>query len=142
MLALVEYVDRQEELGRHAARVWEATSGAAALDRFVELQGRYTPRIYPTARVLLDERHTDEAVAAAWDDRMDGRHRACRRIIDWLARDGMLHTDWEPEAAADMLWTLTSIQAWEQLVRDKGWSRTRYERHLKTTLRSTFVVAE
>lgn len=139
LLALVEYVDRQEELGRHAADVWDAPDAVTALDRFVDLHARYTPRIYPTARVLLDERHADAAVADAWEDRMTGRRRACGRLIDRLTAEGSLASGMGREDAIDMLWALTSIQVWEQLVRDRSWSADRYARHLKSTLRRTFV---
>ncbi len=139
LLAVVEYVDRSEELGRWADAVWEAPDGIAALDRFVELHGAYTPRIYAMARVLLSGRHSDEAVAAAWEDRMSGRWTACRRIVRWLVRDGILDPIWDENDAADTLWTLTSIQVWEQLVRDKAWPQARYEAHLKTLLHRSLL---
>ena len=70
LVALVQYVDGKEELAQRAASVWEAPDGATALDRFVALQADYTPRIYPVAKALLSGRYSDEAVAAAWEDRM------------------------------------------------------------------------
>lgn len=141
LVALVQYVDREEGLAQRAAGVWDAPDGTTALERFVALHATYTPRIYPVAKTLLSGRYLDEAVAAAWEDRMRGRRQACQRILRWLQADGVLAPGWEVDDATDVLWALTSIQVWEQLVSDRGWSQHRYERHLGVVVRRTFLQA-
>lgn len=140
LVSLVQYVDEKEELAEAAKPVWKAATAVDALERFAALHAEYTPRIYPVAQALLASRHEDEDSAAAWDDRMEGRRDACRRLVRWLRRDGALDSAWDVDQAADALWALTSIQVWEQLVVDQGWPKERYEAYLRLTLRRTFVM--
>ena len=130
LIALAKFVDRKGGLAALAAPVWDANSGAEALRRFAALNADYTPRIYPVARALMSDRRTDEDVAAAWENRMNSRRRACRRLIRWVEKDGDLSPDWTAASAVDALWALTSIQVWEQLVVEGGWSAGRYRKHI------------
>lgn len=141
LVALAQYVDEKEGLAELARPVWEAETGAEALERFVSLNAEYNPRIFPLVKALKGYRYSDEAIAAAWDDRMESRRDACRQLLLWVKEDGALDPDWDVEEATDALWALTSIQVWEQLVLDRGWPRRRYERHLGAVLRRTFVVS-
>ena len=73
------------------------------MEAYVEVWGNYIPEIYGIARALLAERESDEAVAAAWDDRMGVVYDACRDIIEKLRRDGTLVPGWPSNEAADLL---------------------------------------
>ncbi len=139
LVSLVQYVDEKEGLAALAQPVWDAATGVEALDRFVTLQAEYNPRIYSTAKIGISGRYGDDAVAAAWEDRMAGRREACRGLILWLERDGVLAPFDSLEEAADLLWTLTSIQVWEQLVIDQGWTAEQYDQYLRTVMRNVFV---
>lgn len=141
LVSLVQYVDEKEGLAELTRPVWEAPTAAEALDRLVSVNAVYNPRIYPIVKALLSNRYADDAVAAAWEDRMDSRWDACRGLILRLEREGDLAPTEEVDVdeAADMLWTLTSHQVWEQLVIDKGWPAERYEHYLRAVLQRTFV---
>jgi hypothetical protein len=55
-------------------------------------------------------------------------------IVEQLARDGTLRPGLEPSMAADLLWALTSIRTWEDLVLVRGWTAAQYEERLVATL--------
>lgn len=139
LLALVERVDRQEGLRELHARVWAADCGAEALDRYVEVVADVTPRIDAIALALESARATDEDAAAAWADRMGGRHRMARRLAEWLENDGALRDGWTVDDAADMIWATLAIHTWRDLVIERDWPASRYVRRMRELLRRTLV---
>ena len=60
------------------------------LDEFVKAWGNYIPEIYPVARALLALQDSDEAAAAAWDNRMQALRAGCEAAVKDLKRDGHL----------------------------------------------------
>jgi AcrR family transcriptional regulator len=142
LLALVDWIDQTGPLPRLAQRVAEATTGLEALDRLVELHAAYVPRILPIATVLETARRADPDAAAAWDDRMRLRHEAASSVVQRLAREGTLAEGITVTEAADFLWALTSVQTCEQLMAERGWSRSRYEHQLKRAARSALTRLE
>jgi hypothetical protein len=97
------------------------------------------PEIHGIAMALLAARETDEAVAAAWDDRMGVVYEACRDIVERLHRDGTLASGWSLEEAADVLWTMLSIRSWESLVLERGWPVRRYVGRMQELTKRAFV---
>lgn len=93
------------------------------------------------AKALLSVRETDEAVAAAWDDRMGAVRESCRTTIEALHRDGMLAPEWPREVAVDLMWTMLSIRNWEQLTIECGWSTEQYVSRMQELLKVTLVRA-
>lgn len=139
LLALVAHVDETGRLAERGRRVRDASSGTEALDEFVALNASYNPEIDGVARALERARDVDEAAAAAWQDRMSGRRKACRRIARRLEEDGVLAPAWSIESAADLIWTLTNIPVWRDLVRDRGWSQRRYRDRIGEVLRAALL---
>jgi AcrR family transcriptional regulator len=139
MVATARYGDEVRGLDERLRRYRAATTGVERLEAFVEFWGNYIPEIYGIARALLAARETDEAVAAAWDDRMGVVHEACRNIIEALHRDGMLAPGWPRDEAADLLWTVLSIRNWESLTNERGWSTSRYVGRIQELTKRTFV---
>jgi len=139
MVATVRYGDAvlglDERLGRYRA----LTGGVERLGAFVEFWGNYVPEIHGIARALLAARETDEAVAAAWDDRMGVVYEACRDIVERLQRDGALAPGWSLDEAADALWTMLSIQNWESLVLERGWPVEQYVGRMQELAERAFV---
>lgn len=135
LVALVTFVDESEGLHELAARVFEHESVVDQLDGFVDLQAEYTPRIYAIARALDQARRVDEAAAAAWNNRMEDRKTACRGIVGRLKDQGVLHPEWSVEDAVELLFVLTSIRTWEDLIVDAGWSKDRYAAALRRAAR-------
>jgi AcrR family transcriptional regulator len=139
MVATARYGDEVRGRDERLRRYWAATTGVDLLEAYVEFWGNYIPEIYGIARALLEARETDEAVAAAWDDRMGSVRERCRNIIESLHRDGMLAPEWSREEAIDLLWTMLSIRNWESLTIECGWSTSRYVGRMQELTKRTFV---
>lgn len=139
LLALVEYVDRAEGLGKLHAHAWSADSGPEMLDRYVEVVAEITPRIDAIALALESACTTDEAAAQAWADRMAGRLRSARRIVERLYDEGVLREEWTVDEATDFVWATLAIHTWRDLVVARGWCKGRYIRHIRQVLRRVLL---
>lgn len=135
LLGMVQYVDERERLEEKVQRVFQAPNALKALDLAVAVPAEFCPVVYPLAKLFMAGRYEDEAIRAAWDDRMQALHHLFRMLVEWLERDGLLSSEWDIETATDVLWACISWQVWEQLVIDRGWSKERYIRYLRTTAR-------
>jgi AcrR family transcriptional regulator len=139
LVATTHYVDEVRGLTERRSHFQSATTGVDRLEAYVEFWGNYIPEVYGMARALLAARETDEAAAAAWDDRMGAVRESCRRTIEALHRDGMLASDWSCEEAVDLMWTMLSIRNWEQLTIECGWSTSQYVGRMQKLLKRTLV---
>jgi AcrR family transcriptional regulator len=142
LVELAAHVDEEAGLPELAEAVRDAPTGIDALDRFVDLVATLTPRVHRTAAVLEAARGDSPDAETAWSDRMASRRRRCGEIVSRLAREGRLAAGWSPEEAADLLWALTGLRLWEDLVLGRGWSSTRYRRHLRHLLTQELVAEE
>ena len=142
MVATARYGDEVRGLEGRLGRYRAATRGVDRLGAFIEFWGNYIPEIYGIARAMLAARETDEAVAAAWDDRMGVVQEACKEIVGRLQRDGMLVPGWSLDEAGEMLWSLLSIGNWENLTLERGWPVGLYVDRMKEVTKRTFVRAE
>lgn len=139
LVAMVQHMDAGQDLSGLLARVDGAPDAASALDALVDVHASYHPVAYPVARVLMIGRHQDDAIGAAWNDRMRARRVLYRGVVERLEREGALSAEWSIEAATDVLMAQTSWQLWEQLVVDLGWSKRRYRQTLAGVLRRTLL---
>jgi len=78
----------------------------------------------PAFRSVLQ--NVRENALAPLQHRLEG----CRQMIARLQSDGDLRDGLDPSSAADLLWTLTSLRLWEDLVLERGWSSRRYQKHV------------
>ncbi len=103
------------------------------------VEGRIKPQIRGVANSLDRLRRTDEAAAEAWNEREDARHHRCRSVIDRLAAEGLLSSEWPSAAAADLLWSATSLRSWEDLVGQRGWSTKKWVTRTVALLETTLI---
>jgi AcrR family transcriptional regulator len=139
MVATARYGDEVRGLEGRLARYRAASGGVERLEAFVEFWGNYVPEIHGIARAMLAARETDEAVAAAWDDRMGVVQEACKDIVGRLERDGVLVPGWSLDEAGEMLWSLLSIGNWENLTLERGWPVDQYVDRMQEVTKRTFV---
>lgn len=142
LIAMVQHMDESGMLPGLLQRAFDARTSLEALDAVANVHAEYHPVAFPVARVLLAGRHHDDAIRAAWDERMASRRNLYRGVVERLQRDGLLLPAWDMETATDILSGLTSWQVWEELVIDRGWSKADYLRHLRTLLRRILVEVE
>ena len=131
LIATTRHLDSVKEVDRRLERSRTAQSGAERLSAFIEAWGGYIPEIHGMSVALRDMRKNDQAVAEAWDDRMQAVRQGCEAAIQALAKDGMLKSGLSEQVATDLLWTLLSVENWEKLVHDCGWTQSAYEENIK-----------
>ena len=139
LVETTHYVDEVRGLEERRRHFREATTGVGRLEAYVEFWGNFIPEVYGMAKALLAVRETDEAAAAAWDDRMGAVRESCRTTIEALHRDGMLAPEWSRDVAVDLMWTMLSIRNWEQLTTECGWSTNQYVSRMQKLLKRTLV---
>jgi AcrR family transcriptional regulator len=139
LLSLVRYVDEKRGLAQELQRLINAPTGLAALREMVSIQARMNPGVWAIARAMDAVRRTDQAVERSWQDRLKSRREGCRAIISRLARDGALRKDLPANAAADILWSVTSLRTWEDLVLQRGWTAAQYEERVHRLLQLTLT---
>ena len=139
LLALVRYADEQRGLPAAVQRIERAASGVAALKELAAMQAKMNPTIWPLARLVDTARRHDKAAEGSWRDRLVSRRNGCRAIVARLADDGTLRRGLNAVVAADLLWTLTSLQIWEDLVLSRGWTAKQYQERLTDVLLHVLV---
>lgn len=139
LIATTRYVDEVLDVDARLEPVRNAATGVEKLILFIALWGEHVQQIYGVARALLAMRETDEAAAAAWDERMDAVRDGCRAAIEALHRDDTLLESWTVETATDLLWAMLSVRTWEQLTMERGWTQDDYVRRLQRQAQLTFV---
>lgn len=140
MVATVQYIDEVAGFEERTQHVRDEEDSVVALDLFVDFWSEYVPTVYGLARRLYMLRESDEGAAAAWKDRMDGlRNGPCRHLIERLKHDELLASGWQASMAIDALWMLLSVQTWESLVIERGWSSEQYATRLKQMIKRTLI---
>ena len=139
LLALVRFMPEVLGFERLLAHVLAAPTGVEMLRRAVELHSTYSAQIDPVAEVLEAAQYRDEALGAAWRDRMEASRRVHRMIVQRIADEGQLADDWTIEDAGDLFHTVTMQAPWRELTRELGWSPERYAENLSRLLFASFV---
>jgi AcrR family transcriptional regulator len=140
-IGLLRYADAKRGLVQELAKIRDAASGVEALLAVIDLQARLNPRYKPLFDAFEILRRQDPAAEQAWQDRLYHRMEGCRSIVARLAAEGRLRPGLDHGVAADLIWTMTSIATWDDLVSRRGWSAAQYRDHVAALLLS-FVAPE
>lgn len=131
LVATTRHIDSVKNVDARLAASRAATSGRERLVAFIRAWGGYIPEIHGVSVALRVMRAIDAEAAAAWNDRMQAVRHGCAAAVQALAADKTLRPDLSEKVATDLLWTLLSVENWEQLVRDCGWSQKDYESQIE-----------
>lgn len=142
MVALTRHLDERLGLAADVRQMLAAPSGAAMLEAGVAIQVRRNPSVWAVARALDAVRRTDTAAERAWQDRLHARLEGCRAIVARLKAEGSLRPGLDASTAVDLLWTITSLRMWEDLVLARGWSPQQYQQQITRLLRETLTRLE
>jgi AcrR family transcriptional regulator len=96
----------------------DAPSARATLTALVAWLADDYPRTWPLVR-RLGENPGDAS-----------RMIACRKLAERFRDEGALSPHLSPAAATDLLFTLTSLAVWAELVPGRGWDAARYRSHI------------
>jgi AcrR family transcriptional regulator len=125
ILALVRHMDETLELAELLAHVYSAEDGRQLLERAMRLSTEFWAKVAPVATVLVASQE-DDALRAAWRDRMAFRRGTFRRMAERLDELGELAPSWDVAAAADLLHAVTHFGSWRELTGELGWSDDHY----------------
>lgn len=139
LVALVRDMDESLDLAGSIDEVMTAPHAAELLDRLVLLNATFWSAVHPVAQVLEVGRHTDDALRAAWDDRMQQRRALFGAVIERLAESTELATDWTVADAAGVLYATLHYDGWRELTHRLGWSEERYVGSITTQLRRSLL---
>ena len=142
LIATVRYVDEVLNLSERIRQACAMSNGVMSINAFVEFWANYIPDIYGLAKALLKARETDEAAAAAWDDRMKALYNGCRIVIQCLERDQSLAPGWTIDEATDFFWSILAISHWENLTIERGWTKEQYIQRTQEILKAALVKPE
>lgn len=140
LVAATRHIDSVKNVDARLAASRAATSGRERLVAFISAWCGYIPEIHGVSVALRALRASDAEAAAAWDNRMEAVRHGCAAAVRALAADKMLRPDLNEKAATDLLWTLLSVENWEHLVRDCGWSQSDYESLIKRLAGAALLV--
>lgn len=139
LVATTRYLDEVHDIEAKLSASRSATSGTDRLEKWVDVWGNYIPNIYGISKALLAMKDTDKEAAAAWNDRMQAVRHGCAAAVSALNADKSLNPNLTEEQATDLLWTLLSVRAWEQLRMECGWSQENYIVQMKETAARALV---
>ena len=142
LIATTRYIDEVKDVNARLIASRTAETGSERLDAFIGAWCEYIPEVYGVLKALLAMKDTDEAAALALKDRMQAVREGCEAAIKGLESDGKLPSDYTPEQATDLLWTMLSVRNWEQLTIECGWSLKQYVDTTKSLARHVFVTNE
>ena len=131
LVATTRHIDKVKNVDARLARSRSASSGVERLHAFVDAWGGYIPQIHGISVALRAMRDTDKEAAAAWEDRMQAVRQGCESAVRAILEDGYLKEGITEVTGVDLLWTLLSVENWERLVLECGWSQSEYEQTLK-----------
>jgi AcrR family transcriptional regulator len=84
------------------------------------------PRMGPLLLVLRDAAATDAAAAEVWAQLQQERLTGMTAFAHHLRDGGHLRDGVSWQEARDVLWTHTSVEVWDLLVQQRGWSKQRF----------------
>lgn len=141
LIAAVRSFDDALGVDERTRPLREAPDGRTALAELMTFWASHVPEIYGPAKALQAGRATDSAVDAAWQDRMASVRGLCLHVVRQLDREGALVPGWTVSFAADFLSVLLSIETWEVLRLERGWSDDQYRERLEDAAARALVAA-
>jgi AcrR family transcriptional regulator len=84
--------------------------------------------------LIRDGRHSDETLRETWQTLLDERLTGMTMFGRHLLETGDLRPGITLDEVADVLWTYISVELYELLVLQRGWTAQRYGDHLATAV--------
>ncbi len=139
LIATTHHIDEVKNVDARLAKSRSAATGMERLSAFIEAWGNYIPEIYGVAKALIAMSETDDAAKLTWDDRMQAVRHGCRAAVETLEKEGQLASQHSVTQGTDILSALLSVQTWEYLTINCGWSQQFYIEKTKVLARQILV---
>ena len=139
LVALVDFIDVSLGAVEIRAHIHGGATGVESLQRWIQTMSWYTAKIDRVTEVLESSQYQDEALAAAWRDRMGRRQQHIRSIVERIAVEGQLAEGWSVNAAVDLIYVVTMPGPWRELTRELGWTTKQYSQHLTRLIQAALL---
>ena len=139
LVALTRRADERERIIENFVDAMEKQPVNRRLEVCLGLWFDFVPKIHPVATDLIRLRSQDAEADHAWTDRMKDLHNLFRLLMQGLKEKKALSSDWSVDEAADYVWAAVSVQSWDLLVSDRGWSPARASDRITRTLCETLL---
>jgi AcrR family transcriptional regulator len=139
LVALVDFIDVSLGAIEIRAHIHGGATGVESLQRWIQTMSWYTAKIDRVTQVLESSQYQDEALAAAWRNRMGRRQQHIRSIVERIAAEGQLAEGWSVNAAVDLIYVITMPGAWRELTRELGWTAEQYSQHLTRLIQAALL---
>jgi len=96
------------------------------LEAYGEHLSVVAPRISPLLLVIRDAAANDAGAAAVWGQLQGERLTGMTAYAAHLDEGGFLRASVSRDEARDVLWTHNSVELWDLLVRQRGWTDDRF----------------
>jgi len=121
-------------------RIADSATGIEVLRASASFQARLYPKVWAVVRALESaQTNNDEDAERVWQAQLRNDLEGCRTTVKRLRREKLLRPGLDIDTATDLLWALTSIPLWEELVLQRGWSAKRYEQHVAELLIAALI---
>lgn len=125
LLGLVQHLHGAEKLDELTAPYFAARSGVEMLGEAIRSIVLIEGRIHDIALALSTAATSDAGAHAALRDRLAVKRGAIRDAVERVQADGHLSPDWPVEEVVELLLALLSVDTYDRLVVQGGWSPER-----------------
>jgi AcrR family transcriptional regulator len=140
LTALNQYLTQSFGIADELQRIADSATGIEALRASASFQARLYPKVWAVVRALESaQTNNDEDAERVWQAQLRNDLEGCRTTVNRLSRENLLRPGLDIDTASDLLWALTSIPLWEELVLQRGWSAERYELHVANLLIAALI---
>lgn len=140
LTALNQHMAQTFGIAEELQRIAASATGVEVLRASASFQARLYPQVWAVVRALESARSdNDEAAERVWQAQLRNDLAGCRTTVERLRREQLLRPGLDIDTASDLLWALTSIPLWEELVLQRGWSAERYEQHVAELLIAALI---
>lgn len=140
LMALVKRADERFSIKEDFNSALKTPDPKLRFDRCLVVWFDFVVKIAPVANDLIRLRKTDAEAAAAWEGRMVDLREWERELMATIERDGALAEGWTVDDATDVFWSASSVQSWDLLTGDRGWSDTKSAEVLRKALARVLLV--
>ncbi|MEO1101148.1 MAG: TetR/AcrR family transcriptional regulator [Pseudomonadota bacterium] len=140
LVAATRYIDEVTEADVRLAPSRAAKTGRERLPAYIEAWSNHIPEIHGVAKALIAMQETDEAARVAWADRLAAIRHGFEAAVRALKLDGDLTLDYSETEAVDLLLTLISVETWESLTVQCGWTQERFIASMQALAAQTLIV--
>jgi len=109
------------------------------LEAFAKDVTRIIERARPVDDIMRGAAAVDSEIAALRAGLQEHRYQNLLKVVSWVAANGPLREGMTGEAAAAIVWSLTSPEMHRLLRIDRGWTTDRYAEWLAETLTLTLL---